>query len=191
MARPAGKNPQIRQQILDAATALFAARGGADTVSLDEIVAASGIARATVYGHFGSKAALAAAAARQQLAGLIEAAPSTAKAGELPRALERFAARTRRWLEQHPAEAAAFFAHIQARADYSGEPDEAPSLRLSLRALFDAAAQAGDLRDGLEPQFLADGYALLWFAACAQWLAHRDGRRLADSLAQLNRLCTP
>jgi AcrR family transcriptional regulator len=49
-----------RRRVLDAAAALFAERG-VDAVSMDDVVAAAGVGKGTLYRRFGDKAGLAAA----------------------------------------------------------------------------------------------------------------------------------
>src|SRR5690348_4450384 len=49
-----------RRRVLDAAAALFAARG-VDAVSMDDVVAAAGVGKGTLYRRFGDKSGLAAA----------------------------------------------------------------------------------------------------------------------------------
>jgi AcrR family transcriptional regulator len=190
MARPPGKSSKVRHQILQAATRLFEQRG-VDAVSMDDIVQASGVVRATVYSHFGSKAALAAASARDYLAGLISAAPQDAAPGQLHAALSRFAGQTLAWLSANAAQAEIFFSLVQQTSDFSGTPGEGPSLRHSLRALFTQARASGDLPEQADIEFFADGYAYLWFMLCAQWLARRDDAQLASRLAQLTSLYAP
>jgi AcrR family transcriptional regulator len=184
MARPIGKSVKVRQQILDAATRLFEQRG-VDVVSMDDIVSEAGVVRATVYSHFGSKAALAAACARLYLATIADALPQQAEPGQLHAALSEFAQRTQSWLKAHTAQARIFFEQVQQAADFSGTPEDGPSLRRSLRALFSLARATGDLPPQADIEFLADGYAYLWFMLCAQWLAQQDDAQLDSRLAQL------
>ncbi len=54
-----------REALLDAGTALFL-RDGAGTVTMDQIVAAAGVSRATLYGNFADKGALLAAVIARQ-----------------------------------------------------------------------------------------------------------------------------
>lgn len=64
------------QQVLDSATALFAAAGFAD-VSLDDVARAAGVTRGAVYHHFGSKSGLFRAVAgrlQEQVAAAVVAA---------------------------------------------------------------------------------------------------------------------
>jgi AcrR family transcriptional regulator len=53
----ARSGPTQRERILDAARALFA-RGGFEDVTMAEVAELAGVARATVFNHFGSKRAL-------------------------------------------------------------------------------------------------------------------------------------
>jgi AcrR family transcriptional regulator len=190
MARPPGKSSKIRHQILDAAARLFEAHG-VEGVSMDDIVRESGVVRATVYSHFGSKAALAAASARSYLTGLINAAPQQAEPGQLHAVLTHFAQQTLAWLPPHAAQAQLFFSHVQQTADSQDAHEEGPSLRKSLRSLFARAQASGDLPARADVEFLADGYAYLWFMLCAQWLARRDDAQFASRLAQLTALYAP
>jgi AcrR family transcriptional regulator len=190
MARPPGKNTKIRQQILDAASRLFEEHGVAG-VSMDDIVRDSGVVRATVYSHFGSKAALVAASARSYLTGLINVAPLQAEPGQLHAALSHFAQQTQTWLQAHAAQAELFFNHVQQTADSGELQGDDPSLRKSLRSLFTRARESGDLPPRADVEFLADGYAYLWFMLCAQWLARRDDAQFASRLAQLTAMYAP
>lgn len=190
MARPPGKSGKIRQQILDAALRLFEAHG-VEGVSMDDIVRESGVVRATVYSHFGSKAALAAACARSYLTGLINAVPKQTDPGQLHAALSHFAQQTQAWLATHAAQAQLFFSHVQQTVDSTEIQGDDPSLRRSLRSLFERAHASGDLTPQADVDFLADGYAYLWFMLCAQWLARRDDAQFASRLAQLTDLYAP
>jgi AcrR family transcriptional regulator len=60
--------PDPRGRILEAARQLFAERGS-DEVTMAEVAGAAGVARATVFNHFGSKHALIEAITEQVLAG--------------------------------------------------------------------------------------------------------------------------
>jgi AcrR family transcriptional regulator len=190
MARPPGKSSKIRQQILDAASRLFEQHGIAG-VSMDDIVRESAVVRATVYSHFGSKAALVAASARNYLTGLINAAPQQAEPGQLHAALSHFAEQTQTWLPAHAGQAELFFNHVQQTADSGELRDDDPSLRKSLRSLFTRARESGDLPPQADVEFLADGYAYLWFMLCAQWLARRDDAQFASRLTQLTAMYAP
>ncbi|MDH4017582.1 MAG: TetR/AcrR family transcriptional regulator, partial [Actinomycetota bacterium] len=57
MSRSPTQTRDARERIQDAAHQLFAERGP-DGVTMSEVAAAAGVARATVFNHFGSKRAL-------------------------------------------------------------------------------------------------------------------------------------
>ncbi len=188
MPRPAGKSPEIRDRILAAAMDCFEAHGF-EATTMSMVVEASGVARATVYGHFTSKDELASAAARVQLDALIQAAPRQLGATGLAGALKTFNRVSKAWLRRNTALAEVYLRHIQASADHSQQPDaDQPSLRRAFRALFTQAAESGDLHNPSDPQFLADSYSLLWFNLCMQWLQQRDDAALDARLDELVRL---
>lgn len=188
MARPPGRNPELRERILEAAMACFDTHGY-EATTMSMVVEASGVARATVYGHFSSKEELAAEAARVQLDALIRAAPATLGSKSLASTLNTFGRRTLAWLRRNAAVAEVYMRHIQAQSDYSARPDPArPSLRRALRALFAQAAADDAWPAGCDTEFLADSYALLWFNLCMQWLHARDDNLLEQRLQALARL---
>lgn len=188
MARPIGRNQELRDRILEAAMACFEA-SGYEATTMSMVVDASGVARATVYGHFNSKEELASAAARVQLNALLKAAPAALGARTLASTLSAFNRRTVDWLRKNANVAEVYMRHIQAKADYSARPDETmPSLRRALRALFAEAADDQGWPEGTDTEFLADSFALLWFNLCMQWLESRDDRLLQHRMLALVRL---
>lgn len=191
MARPVGRSPELRDRILSAAMGCFETHGY-EATTMAMVVQASEVARATVYGHFASKEALAEAAARVQLDALLRAAPAELGARSLAACLAGFNRRSVAWLRRNSAVAEVYMRHIQSQGDYSGQPaGDQPSLRRSLRALFAQAGAAGDGLHEPDTELLADGYALLWFNLCMQWLASRDDALLQRRLDALVRLYAP
>jgi AcrR family transcriptional regulator len=188
VARPAGKSPELRDRILAAAMDCFDAHGFAAT-TLAMVVERSGVARATVYGHFSGKEELAAAAARVQLDALLAAAPGALARTGLSATLLAFNRRAKAWLFAHADIAGTYLRHIQAQGDHGGVPgDEQPSLRRRLRKLFLEARERGEIGASEDVDFLADGYALMWFHLCLQWLENREDELLSRRLADLHRL---
>lgn len=139
-----------RSAILQRALALFAAQGY-DAVSVQEIVAAAGVTKPTLYHYFGNKRGVLETLVREELAPLdAQLASATAYAGDLTHSLR--------------AVAAAYFAFAQARPPFYrmllamslGPPDNDASLvvaaatapqRRAIEALFEAAsAQHGNMR---------------------------------------------
>ncbi|MCG2584931.1 TetR/AcrR family transcriptional regulator [Massilia sp. TS11] len=184
MGRPPGRSTEIRERILAAAIDCFGSLGF-ETTTMSDVVERSGVARATVYGHFQSKDALATAAARVQLGDLLAAVPRLKAAGELRTALNKFNRESIAWLSANPDLAGTLFRHIQGQADYSGTPDpDQPSIRRSLRELFAAAQTLGDVDRRADADFLADAFANIWFLVCMQWVSNRDRARLQSRLKQ-------
>lgn len=185
MARPVGRNPEIRERILAAAMSCFEAHGY-DATTMSMVVEASSVARRTVYGHFASKEELASAAARVQLDELLRAVPLQLGSLELADSLLAFNEHSVRWLKQNTAVAAVYMQRVQSKGDYSGKPNaDQPSVRRRLRNLFQDAALKGAWPPDEDIEFLADGYALMWFTLCMQWLENRDDQVLQRRLSRL------
>lgn len=164
----------VRERILAAASACFSENGYAAT-TIDDVVAASQVARATVYANFAGKDELAAAAARRMLAGLFEqAAASLSAEARIADALLEVASRTVTWLRANRALASRFFTYIAQQNDLSGVPAERPSVREALALAFDAAQQRGELRADIEAAELASIFAYLWYGACSRWTHDPD-----------------
>jgi AcrR family transcriptional regulator len=174
----------VRERILAAAIECFSDRGYAST-TIDDVVAASGVARATVYANFAGKDELAAAAARRLLAGLFErAAGSLAGKGGIEQALALVNRHSARWLRANRALAGRFFAYIALQNDFSGVPAEKPSIREALAQAFAAAQQRGELRANHAAAELAEMFAYWWFQACSRWTHDPDGYPLEAALAR-------
>jgi AcrR family transcriptional regulator len=172
----------VRERILAAAIGCFSEKDFAAT-TIDDVVAASQVARATVYANFASKDELAAAAARRMLAGLFEQAAASLRAETgIADALQEVAARTAAWLRANRELASRFFAYIAQQNDFSGVPAERPSVREALALAFDAAQQRGELRADIEAAELAAIFAYLWYGACARWTHDADNYPLEESL---------
>lgn len=174
----------VRKRILEAAATLFS-EGDYASTTIDDVVAASGVARATVYANFSGKDELAAAVARQLLAGLFEqAAASLAGQADVGAALALVNAQTAQWLGENRALASRFFVYIAQQNDFSGVPAEKPSIRAALAQAFAAAQANGQLRSDIEATELAGIYAYLWFQACSRWTQQPDRFPLAAALAR-------
>lgn len=159
---------------------------GYEATTMSMVVEASGVTRATVYGHFGSKEELATAAARVQLDALIKAAPAALGTRTLADTLAAFNRKTVTWLRKNASVAEVYMRHIQLQADYSATPQASqPSLRRALRALFAQAAADERWPAETDTEFLADSFALMWFNLCMQWLQARNSALLERRLHAL------
>lgn len=184
MSKREDNKQAVRKRILEAAAKLFSEGDYAGT-TIDDVVAASGVARATVYANFAGKDELAAAVARQLLAGLFEkAAESLAGQAEIGAALALVNAQTAQWLGENRALASRFFVYIAQQNDFSGVAAEKPSIREALAQAFTAAQGSGQLRRDIEAADLAAIYAYLWFQACSRWTQQPDGFALDRALAR-------
>jgi AcrR family transcriptional regulator len=175
MSKREDNKQAVRERIVAAAIKCFSDKDYAST-TIDDVVAASGVARATVYANFAGKDELAAAAARRLLAGLFESAASSLE-GEagIGAALALVAGQSAEWLRANRALAGRFFAYIVQQNDFSGVPAQRPSIREALALAFAAAQGRGELRADHDAADLAEIFAYLWFQSCARWTHDPDG----------------
>lgn len=182
MSKREDNKQAVRARIVEAAVRCFSEQDY-DSTTIDDVVAASGVARATVYANFKGKDELAAAAARQLLAGLFEtAAASLDGKRKIGSALSHVCRHSAQWLHANRALATRFFAYIAAQNDHSGVPAEKPSIREALTQAFAGAQQRGELRADHPAAELAQMFAYWWFQACSRWTADPDGYALEASL---------
>jgi len=170
--RPPGRprDPRKRDAILDAARALFFARG-IEAVTMEAVASASGVSKMTLYGLFPDKATLFEEVARAQagrLLGVLGAAfPQESRADPAPpllrEALARFgAALLGFW---NSAEVRAFIAIMAteaqrfpdlARRFYQAGPERG---RHALAAVVRDAAARGEIQlGGVEPEQVAEDF---------------------------------
>jgi AcrR family transcriptional regulator len=174
----------VRERIVVAAVKCFSEQDYAST-TIDDVVAESGVARATVYANFAGKDELAAAAARRLLAGLFErAAASLEGEGGIAQALALVNQHSAQWLRANEALARRFFAYIALQNDQSGVPAEKPSIREALALAFARAQQRGELRTDYPAAELAEMFAYWWFQACSRWTHDPAGYPLEAALAR-------
>lgn len=184
MSKREDNKQAVRERILAAAIKCFSEQDYAST-TIDDVVAASGVARATVYANFAGKDELAAAAARRLLAGLFErAAESLEGQGGIQEALALVNEHSARWLRANQALASRFFAYIALQNDFSGVPAQKPSIREALALAFATAQQRGELRTGIAAAELAEMFAYWWFQACSRWTHDPAGYPLEAALAR-------
>lgn len=184
MSKREDNKQAVRERILGAAIECFS-KGDYASTTIDDVVAASGVARATVYANFAGKDELAAAAARRLLAGLFERASGSLEGeGGIANALGQVVAQTAEWLRANRALASRFFAYIALQNDFSGTPAEQPSIREALARAFEAAQQRGEMRADHPAAELAAIFAYMWFQSCSRWAQDADGFELEASLGR-------
>jgi AcrR family transcriptional regulator len=167
-ARRRLKKPERRRLIEDAASALFAQRGYAET-RLDDIAAAAGVTKQLLYQHFPSKKALHIALLEKHRDGILNRLTETMRTHgrlieRLPRVLDAWFA----YLEDHPYAAKLLF------ADTTGDPDvqavyrdNHAAARTVTVSLLKAEPELGIRDDRMEPlaEFVRSattGLALWW-----------------------------
>lgn len=162
--------------LLEAAKAVFAASGVDAPVR--EIATKAGVGIATVYRHFPQRADLVAAVFRREVDACAAAAPALAREHEPVEALARWLRRYTTFLATKRGLAASL---------HSGDPafDALPGyfrqhLEPALRALFDAAIAAGEIRDDVEPYDLLRAVGNLATATGDDGAAH--SRKMVDLL---------
>lgn len=176
---------EVRTAILDT-TASLAAEHGLRSVTMSQIAQAAGIGRATLYKYFSDVEAILVAWHGRQIHGhfarLGAVRGQDASPGErLKTVLETYAYIARESHAQHDSELAAFL-HRDAQIARAQR-----HLRDMFRDLLAAAAQAGDVRDDVAPDELAE-YCIHALAAAGSLRSKAAVRRLvAVTLAGLRR----
>ena len=164
-----------RAAMLDAAERLFAARGLHD-VTMTEVAEASGVARATVFNHFGSKHALVDAITAKVLAGyvvLLDAALEDRKS-PTPVLVRSLFEAMGRGIEANERFYRAVFreiAKISQGLDVGGAATEVRAAALERLLRLHTRGQArGDLMRGPTAETLASAFDSLVFGTITHWL---------------------
>lgn len=146
MAQPAPRQ-SARDKILDCAEALFARRGFAG-IGLSEVAEASGLAKASLFHHFRSKAQLYAAVTSRILARIDDALTRTLAEGGTPsQRLERWIDLIIDELAEHPAHARLLLRSLFEDDEVSGELPEEQEADARLRRIIAAGGRL--LREGM------------------------------------------
>jgi AcrR family transcriptional regulator len=172
-----------RAAILAAAQPLLAARGLHD-VTMSEVAEAAGVARATVFNHFGSKHALVDAITAEVLAGYVmlldnALAERSAPTPVLIRALFETMGHG---IEENERFYRAIFREITAISLGLDEGGEAQRMRLTaldrLARLLTRGQARGDLVRGPQPEHLASAFDSLVSGTIVHWLYEAPGEPL-------------
>jgi AcrR family transcriptional regulator len=182
-ARPVSQRDDARTAILAAAQRLFAARGLRE-VTMAEVAEAAGVARATVFNHFGSKHALVDAITADVLAGYVmlldnALADRTTPTPVLIRALFETMGRG---IEENGRFYRAIFREITAVSLGLEEGGEAQRVRLDaldrLGRLLMRGQARGDLLRDSQPEELASAFDSLVSGTIVHWLYEASGEPL-------------
>jgi AcrR family transcriptional regulator len=157
-----------RDHLYATALRLFEERGY-ESVSIDDIVRATGVARGTFYFHFARKDDLLLEMIRrsdQHIVGKMEAvAPGRPLREALLATTDGFADV---WTDRRPLLPHAGAVALRRIAEVEAEREREP-LRIHLVRHVEAAVRAGELRAALPTQMLADVFLLDVFAALMAW----------------------
>lgn len=178
------KSSRTRDHIATVAAALFE-RDGYQGVTMEQIAAAAGVARGTLYNHFPLKDAVLAHWMHARLAR--ELAPLMQEALSRDRFVSRVATlldASAQWWEQHRQYAAPYIRYRfdEVREGQAGQ--DASDMIDAYAALISQAQQTGELRSDMSAERLARYLHYLYLCAVMEWL--EDGQSaLADGFAQM------
>ncbi len=182
--RKSNKSGRTRDHIATVAAALFE-RDGYQGVTMEQIAAAAGVARGTLYNHFPLKDAVLAHWMHARLAR--ELAPLMQEALSRDRFVSRVATlldASAQWWEQHRQYAAPYIRYRfdEVREGQAGQ--DASDMIDAYAALISQAQQTGELRSDMSAERLARYLHYLYLCAVMEWL--EDGQSaLADGFAQM------
>lgn len=158
---------------------LFEARGF-ETVTMEQVAAEAGVARATLYSHFPAKEALLAHRFREDItAGMQERAAALAAHRTFASRMRYLLTESAQWHAARRAYLPAYIRYLthQARfgedgtmpADAKAAPIDNGTRRI-LSAMFAAAQRSEEIDPGLDVAMLATSVEYLLFGAVAGWL---------------------
>lgn len=178
---PYAKTPARRRQIVDAAMALFGARGFHST-SLRDVAAAAGIGLTTLRHHFPDKAALLLAALRRR---------DELGQGDIPTSADDFPAHVvdRATKNRACPELVELYTVMSAESATAGHPgrqyfiDRFADLRRDYGGFVRELAACGRLRAGVDPETATTALIALWDGLQVQWLLEPDRVDIPGQLA--------
>lgn len=183
-----GRRERRRTETLDqvarAAVALFEAQGYAAT-TMEQIAAASDVAKGTLYNHFPAKEAVLAHAMHLSLADdTVRLHSLLQQPGPFEAKLRHLFAESAQWLHAHRDWLLPYFRHRFLHIDSGpAAPGAAPTDLAGLfAALISAAQREGVVRGDLGADHLAALLHHLYFGALMRWLTVA-GRDLSDEFA--------
>lgn len=162
------RDPQsARTAVLDAALALFARRGFADT-SLRDISRESGISHPLILHHFGSKEELYTAVKRRVVEGYAQRFPSAVRSAKRPINLRAEMKRIMTYIGENEL-ALRLCARTRVDGDYQVWPGE-PDLLDLIRQRMEAAQRKGLIRQDLDARQLS----IMFLGIAFFWLDNRQ-----------------
>jgi AcrR family transcriptional regulator len=177
--RRPGKRERTAAHLSATAFRLFEAQGF-DAVTMEQIAAEAGVAKATLYDHFPVKEALLAHRMREDMAaGMQERAAALAAHPTFESRMRYLLTESAQWNSARRVYLPAYLRYLTRQARY-GEGGASPAnakaapiengTRSILAAMFAAAQQSGEIDARLDVAMLAASVEYLLFAAVAGWL---------------------
>lgn len=183
------KKDETRQQILTAASSLFAVRGYFNT-SIDDIAELADLARGTVFYHFESKEALVLALRFRSVEEAWRLSESLLQSGQSPLAvLKYFMTLTFEWTERNLELSRVLFSEgpfmLKETARKSGASGIFKPPSLVPRQLVEAAQQEGTIRAEMNPDFVAHLLTFVLIHGQLDWIESGSGKPAAVAVEEI------
>ncbi|HEY9683953.1 MAG TPA: TetR/AcrR family transcriptional regulator [Oculatellaceae cyanobacterium] len=184
IGRRAKKREATKQDILQAAARLFAARGF-DATSVEDISEAADVAKGTFYYNFQSKEDVVIALRISADDDAVARAQSALIAGKTDSLtiLERLICEATQWSEDNPELARVFFTRGFEVMHRSFEKEKSiPRLPAVLPDLIAAAQRSGELRPDVPAALLAEAIMHIFITTQASWVAKGQSGSVVDQV---------
>jgi AcrR family transcriptional regulator len=192
MGRREDKKALVRQQLLDAAAALFAEKGYENT-SIEDITERADFSKGTFYYHFESKDELVVELRRNMLSGNVDESLDLIKQGYGPlMALEKLLLDRAAFTEQQPELSSVFltqriqqFLFKEEHAVIMPPADESAPKRRFRKAIYELVCEAqklGQIRADLSPLEVTSMVIAFYLHAQGAWLASDRTSSLVEKL---------
>ncbi|HEY9754452.1 MAG TPA: TetR/AcrR family transcriptional regulator [Oculatellaceae cyanobacterium] len=184
IGRRAKKREATKQEILEAAARLFAARGF-DATSVEDISEAADVAKGTFYYNFQSKEDVVIALRISADDDAVARAQSAMIAGRTNSLtiLERLICEATQWSEDNPELARVFFTRGFEVMHRSFEKEKSiPRLPAVLPDLISVAQRAGELRADVPAALLAEAIMHIFITTQASWVAKGQSSSVVEQV---------
>lgn len=181
--RPPRKRERTADHLSATAFRLFEAQGFA-AVTMEQVAAEAGVAKATLYAHFPVKEALLAHRLREDIAaGMQERAAALAAHRTFESRMRYLLTESAQWHSARRAYLPAYIRYLTSQACYGDEAASPTALKAASKAaptnsgargilamMFAAGQRSGDVDPRLDASMLATSVEYLLFGAVAGWL---------------------
>ncbi|WP_019646116.1 TetR/AcrR family transcriptional regulator [Novispirillum itersonii] len=189
MPIPSTRRERKRQAAHDEIVAIAAdlfARDGFSTVTMEQIAAAADVAKATLYSHFPTKDAIAAAivradiaTARPEMLGLIEAPGTTATR------LEGLFEASVRWIDRHDGLFPAYLRHRFSQMANPAGDHRRSGFGIILTKVLEQGQAEGDIRPDISADALSDNLQMLYLGVTLRCLTDPDPAALRTDFQRI------